>query len=79
MCLLLKKKNKIKKLKKWESKTHLLLEKCLIFILGIIWTCIIYIYIYIYIIKVKTESKFKNKYFLIIKWGRLVLATRSLI
>ena len=75
MCLLLKKKTKIKKLKKWESKTHLWLEKCLIFILGIIWTCIIYIYI----IKVKTESKFKNKYFLIIKWGRLVLATRSLI
>ena len=49
MCLLLKKKTKIKKLKKWESKTHLWLEKCLIFILGIIWTCIIYIYIYIYI------------------------------
>ena len=45
MCLLLKKKTKIKKLKKWESKTHLWLEKCLIFILGIIWTCIIYIYI----------------------------------
>ena len=77
MCLLLKKKTKIKKPKKWESKTHLWLEKCLIFILGIIWTCIIYIYIYI--IKVKTESKFKSKYFLIIKWGRLVLATRSLI
>ena len=47
MCLLLKKKKtKIKKLKKWESKTHLWLEKCLIFILGIIWTYIIYIYIY---------------------------------
>ena len=45
MSLLLKKKTKIKKLKKWESKTHLWLEKCLIFILGIIWTYIIYIYI----------------------------------
>ena len=77
MCLLLKKKTKIKKLKKWESKTHLWLEKCLIFILGIIWTYIIYIYIKK--IKVKTESKFKSKYFLIIKWDRLVLATRSLI